>query len=41
MQYISQSYKGFSFLVRLNADRFMMLGTLIAALYLGSYIALV
>ena len=41
MQYISEGYKGFSFLVRLNADRITMLGTLVAALYLGSYLALV
>ena len=41
MQYISQGYKGFSLLVRLNADRFIMLGALVAELYLGSYLALV
>lgn len=41
MQTISQGYKGLSFLVKLNADRLMMMGTLVVALYVGSYLALV
>lgn len=40
MQTISQGYKGLSFLVKLNADRFMMMFTLVLALYVGSYLAL-
>lgn len=41
MQTISQGYKGLSFLVKLNADRLMMMVTLVAALYVGSYLALI
>jgi len=41
MQTLNQGYKGLSFLVSLNADRLMMIGALVAALYAGSYIALI
>lgn len=41
MQTLSDGYKGLSFLVSLNGDRLMMIGTMIAALYIGSYLALV
>jgi hypothetical protein len=41
MQTISQGYKGLSFLVKLNADRLMMGVTLVTALYVGSYLALI
>lgn len=41
MQTIAQGYKGLSFLVKLNADRLMMMVTLVVALYVGSYFALI
>ncbi|MDG1378105.1 MAG: hypothetical protein P8P56_14095 [Yoonia sp.] len=41
MQTISQGYKGLSFLVKLSADRLMIMVTLVTALYVGSYLALV
>lgn len=41
MQTLNYGYKGLSFLVSLNVDRLMMAGALVAALYAGSYIALI
>ena len=41
MQILSQGYKGLSFWAGLNMDRLMMIGALVAALYAGSYIALI
>ncbi|WP_458790571.1 hypothetical protein [Yoonia sp. MH D7] len=41
MQILNQSYKGLSFLVSLNADRLLMIGAMVAALYIGSYLALI
>lgn len=41
MQTLSQGYKGLSFLVALNMDRLMMIGAFVAALYAGSYTALI
>ncbi len=41
MQTLSQGYKGLSFLVSLNMDRLMMICALVAALYAGSFIALI
>ena len=40
MQTISHGYRGMSTLVRMNWDRVLCTGTLIAALYAGSYVAL-
>lgn len=40
MQTITQSYKGLSFLVRLNADRITTMVVLMLALYVGSFLAL-
>lgn len=40
MQTLTESYKGFSVFVRLNTDRLIYTGTLIAALYAGAYVAL-
>ncbi len=41
MQTLNHSYKGLSFLVRLNVDRLLMIGAMVAALYVGSYLALI
>ena len=41
MQTLNSGYKGLSFLVSLNVDRLMMVAALVAALYAGSYIALI
>lgn len=40
MQTLSQGYKGMRVLMTLNIDRVLYTGALIAALYAGSYIAL-
>ena len=41
MQTIADGYKGVSTLVRLNWDRVLFTGALIAALYAGAYVMLV
>lgn len=41
MQTLGEGYKSISFLVGLNGDRLVMVGVMIAALWLGSHIALV
>jgi len=41
MQTLNNGYKGLSFLVSLNVDRLMIIAALVAALYVGSYIALI
>ena len=41
MQTLNQGYKGLSFLMSLNVDRLLMIGVMVAALYAGSYIALI
>ncbi len=40
MRTLAEGYKGFFVFVRLNKDRAIYTGTLIAALYAGAYIAL-
>ncbi len=40
MQTLAQGYRGLSVLVELNIDRLLTTGTIIASLYLASYIAL-
>jgi hypothetical protein len=40
MQTLAHGYRGLSFLVGLNWDRLLTTGTIILALYAGSYIAL-
>lgn len=40
MQTIAQGYRGMSLLMRLNWDRFLTTGALVAALYAGAYITL-
>ena len=40
MQTLSEGYKGFSVLVKLNKDRVIFTGALIVSLYAGAYIAL-
>jgi|TARA_R110002073_G_scaffold309188_1_gene479410 hypothetical protein len=41
MQTLNQGYKGLSFLMSLNIDRLLMMGAIVAALYAGSYLALI
>ncbi len=41
MHTLNQGYKGLFFLVSLNSDRLLMIGAMIAALYAGSYLALI
>jgi len=40
MQTIAKGYKGMTVLVKLNWDRIICTGTLIAALYAGAYVGL-
>lgn len=40
MQTLAEGYKGLSVFVRLNTDRLIYTGSLIAALYAGTYVGM-